>query len=368
MPLSTNSMEAFEVRRDRLGDTRLVTEPLNPPGPGQTLLRVDAFALTANNITYGVAGDTIGYWQFFPARGDEEGWGRIPVWGFGDVVHSDVDGIREGQRFYGYFPMASHLVVQPERVSERGFTDAAAHRSALPAVYNQYTATAADPAYRADQEAMQMLLRPLFTTSFFLDDFLLDNGFFDANTVVLSSASSKTSFGLAWLLHRNRRDRCRVVGLTSPAHVGFVESLGCYDQVVTYDDLASLPRERAVFVDMAGNAEVRAALHRHYGDMLAYSCSVGATHWEQARMSGNAPLPGPKPAMFFAPSQIQKRAREWGPAGMAERIAGAWGPFVVDADGWMDVRRERGAEAVSSIYQEVLQNRAKPSDGFILSI
>jgi NADPH:quinone reductase-like Zn-dependent oxidoreductase len=367
MPPSTD-MQAFEVRRDRLGETRLVTEPLSDPAPGEVLLRVDAFALTANNITYGVAGDSIGYWQFFPAHSAEEGWGRIPVWGFGEVVRSRVDGINESARYYGYFPMASHLVAKPERVSERGFTDAAAHRSALPSVYNQYAATAADPAYRADQEAMQMLFRPLFTTSFFLDDFLLDNDFFGAGTVVLSSASSKTSFGLAWLLHRNRRDRCRVVGLTSPGHVGFVESLGCYDQVVTYEDLGSLPRERAVFVDMAGNAEVRAAIHHHYNDLLAYSCSVGATHWEQARMSGNAPLPGPKPAMFFAPSQIQKRAKEWGAAGMAERIATAWAPFVADADGWMDVRRERGAGKVSTIYQEVLQNHARPSDGFILSL
>ncbi|MFM8354293.1 MAG: DUF2855 family protein, partial [Gammaproteobacteria bacterium] len=166
----------------------------------------------------------------------------------------------------------------------------------------------------------------------------------------------------------NRRDNCRVIGLTSAEHVGFVQSLGCYDQVVTYDQLSTLPRERAVFVDMAGNSTVRAALHHHYHDLLAYSCGVGATHWEQAQMRSNAPLPGPKPAMFFAPSQIQKRAREWGPAGMAERIAIAWTPFVTDAAGWMAVRHERGASAVAGLYQDVLHNRARPSDCFILSI
>jgi NADPH:quinone reductase-like Zn-dependent oxidoreductase len=361
--------QAFEVRRDRLADTRVVTQPMPEPGPGEALLRVDAFALTANNITYGVAGDSIGYWQFFPAEGGYEGgWGRIPVWGFGDVVRSAVDGVAEGARFYGYFPMASHLLVKAERVTKRGFTDGAAHRAALPPVYNQYTATANDPAYRADQEAMQLLFRPLFTTSFFLDDFLVDNDFFGAGTVVLSSASSKTSFGLAWLLHQNRRDRCRVVGLTSAGHKAFVESLGCYDQVVTYDDLASLPREPAVFVDMAGNADVRGALHRHYADALAYSCSVGATHWDRARLQDNAPLPGPKPTLFFAPSQIQKRAKEWGAAGMAQRTAAAWAPFVAVAAGWIDVRQAQGVEAVSATYQEVLQNRARPSDGFILSL
>jgi len=365
----TQQTQAFEVRRDRLGDTRIVTDTLPEPAAGEAMVKVDAFAFTANNITYAVAGDTIGYWRFFPAQGDtDEGWGRIPVWGFGDVVQSNADGVMEGERFYGYFPMAGHLLVKPQRVSGQGFSDGAAHRAELPPVYNHYTRTATDPAYRADQEAIQMLFRPLFTTSFFLDDFLDDNDFFGAATVLLTSASSKTAFGLAWLLKRNRGDRCRVIGLTSAANAGFVEGLGCYDQVVAYDDIAALPHEPAVLVDMAGNAGLRAALHHHYADDLAYSCSVGATHWENARMSGNEPLPGPKPSMFFAPSQIQKRAREWGAAAMAERTAAAWTPFVEMVDEWIDVRREHGAEAVQSIYQQVLGNRASPADGFIVSL
>lgn len=190
----TDHLQAFEVQRDRLAETCLVSEPLPEPGPGEALLRVDAFAFTANNITYGVAGDTIGYWKFFPAQGGpDSGRGRIPVWGFGDVVRSTVEGVAAGERFYGYFPMASHLLVKPQRVAGHGFSDAAAHRAELPPVYNDYTRTSADPAYRADREAMQVLFRPLFLTSFFLDDFLDDNAFFGAKTVVLSSASSKTA-------------------------------------------------------------------------------------------------------------------------------------------------------------------------------
>ncbi len=361
--------DTIEVRRDELGETRVVSEPVPEPGPGEALLKVDAFALTANNITYAVAGDSIGYWRFFPAQGGEAGgWGRIPVWGFGDVVSGSVDGLAPGDRFYGYFPMAGYLLVKPERVNERGFSDGAAHRAELPPVYNNYTRTSTDPAYRKEQEAMIMLFRPLFTTSFFLDDFLDDNDFFGADTVVLSSASSKTAFGLAWLLHRNRRDRGRVVGLTSPGNVAFVESLGCYDRVVIYDALSSLEPGPTVFVDMAGNAELRAELHHHYGDALKHSCSVGATHWESAKIGGNDPLPGPRPTLFFAPSQIQKRAKEWGPDGLAKRTAAAWEPFVAVAEGWMDVHHERGPEAAAKVYQEVLHNRARPRDGFILSL
>jgi len=80
--------QAFEVRRDQLAETRIVSEAVPPAEPGEALLRIDAFALTANNITYGVTGDMIGYWQFFPAA--DEGWGRIPVWGFADVLSSEL--------------------------------------------------------------------------------------------------------------------------------------------------------------------------------------------------------------------------------------------------------------------------------------
>jgi hypothetical protein len=161
-----------------------------------------------------------------------------------------------------------------------------------------------------------------------------------------------------------------VIGLTSAANVDFVAGLDCYDQVLAYDDLEALPAaDRTVFVDMAGNTDVRARLHQHLADTLAYSCSVGVTHWESADLGGSTEgLPGPSPTLFFAPTQIQKRSKEWGAAGMAERTAAAWAPFAAVAAGWIDVRRERGADAVQAIYQDVLHNRARPSDGFVLSL
>ena len=131
--------------------------------PGEALVKIDRFALTANNVTYAVAGDLIGYWSFFPAP---EGLGRVPVWGFGDVVESHADGLSPGTRLYGYWPMSTYLKILPVRVKEDGLFDGAAHRQALPQVYNRYQRTDADPAYRAEREREHALLRPLFITSF----------------------------------------------------------------------------------------------------------------------------------------------------------------------------------------------------------
>lgn len=332
--------------------------------PGQVLLKVDQFAFTSNNVTYAAFGDAMSYWNFFPA---EEGWGRIPVWGFGDVIRSEQEGIAPGERFYGYFPMSSYLVVEPERIGASGFHDGAAHRKPLHPLYNQYLRTSADPSYQKNSEAEQMLFRPLLLTSFLIDDFLFDNGFFGADAVILSSASSKTSYGLAFMLARRAGKTYQVIGLTSPGNVEFVKKLGCYDQVLTYDQATSLPADTpVVYVDMAGNGEVRSTLHHHFGDNMKYSCAVGGTHWEQRSGAGN--LPGARPTLFFAPAQAKKRAADWGPHGVQERFADVWQAFLAEAQGWMKVTRQSGPDAVEQVYRDMIEGRARPDEGHVLSL
>ena len=340
--------------------------PASGLATGQVLLGIDQFAFTSNNVTYGAFGEAMSYWNFFPAAG---GWGRIPVWGFGTVIASQHESVQTGERFYGYYPMSSQVVLEPARVSAAGFFDGAEHRKALHAVYNQYTNTATDPGYHAGTEGQQMLLRPLFITSFLIDDFLADNQFFGAKRVILSSASSKTAYGLAFCLAM--RGAGEVIGLTSPGNRAFVERLGCYGSVVTYDALATLSKEEGVvFVDMAGNTESRRALHTHLGGALKYSCSVGGTHWDH--LGSGRDLPGPKPTLFFAPAQIKKRNAEWGAAGLQARIAEAWQAFmrpVMDAqNGWMRVVAGRGPADVERVYLDMLAGRLRPDEGHVLSL
>lgn len=357
----------FVVRQDDLHRSACVPAP-GPDdiilAPGQVLLKVDKFAFTSNNVTYAAFGNAMQYWSFFPAA---EGWGRIPVWGFGDVIRSDCDGIAVGERFYGYFPMSSYLVVQPEKVTDSGFFDGIAHRKALHPVYNRYARTAADPAYDPQHEAEMMLLNPLLITSFLIDDFLDDNGFFGASAVILSSASSKTAYGLAYMLSRRKPAPFDIIGLTSPGNRKFVENLGCYDQVIAYDQIASLPTDMpVVYVDMAGNAPLRSTLHHHFADNMKYSCAVGGTHWNQ--MAGAGQLPGARPTLFFAPAQIKKRNVDWGPNGVQDRFAAVWRDFLPHAKTWMTVKHEQGADAVERVYRDMIEGRSRPDQGHVLSL
>ncbi len=357
-------IKTLEVRRDDLRMTRVVSDPLPEVGAGEVLLAVDRFGLTTNNITYGVAGDMIGYWGFFPST---DGWGRIPVWGFADVVASDIEDLPEGTRVFGYLPMSTHLVVAPSRVSPHGFTDGAAHRSQLPALYNRYQRTDADPMYLPETEDLQAILFPLFATSFVIDDFLADNDDFGADRIVLTSASSKTAAGTALCISQREGHRPQVVGLTSARHVDLVAGLGWYDQVVGYDDIATLdPSLLSVLVDIAGNAEVRLAVHQLSGDRLTASHTVGMTHWEARPTS--APLPGPTPAMFFAPTQVDKRIAEWGVAGYQERFGAAWSRAVAVAPQWLDIVDVAGFDALQATYRRLLEGAASPAEGFIVHV
>ncbi len=361
----------FLVRKDRLADTRVATRPPSPLASGQARLQVEKFALTANNITYAAFGKAMSYWDFYPAA--EAEWGCIPVWGFATVNESLCPDIAVGERFYGYYPMSSEVVLQPVRLTPAGFAEGSEHRAKLHAVYNNYSRASADPFHAPATEDAEAILRPLFMTSWLIDDFLADNEFFGAATAgnaltVLSSASSKTAYGTAFCLAK--REGVTVIGLTSAANLDFCRSLGCYHLVLTYDQLDQLDPDRGtVYVDFAGNAALRRDIHARL-PLLKYSCAVGGTHVEQ--LGGAHDLPGPRPTLFFAPAQIKKRSAEWGGALLGQRLLKAWQDFLGtacdDRKPWLQISRHWGRESVAEAYQQVLSGRDEPRLGRILSL
>jgi hypothetical protein len=158
-----------------------------------------------------------------------------------------------------------------------------------------------------------------------------------------------------------------VIGLTSACNVDFVRSLGCYDEVVTYDRITSLPPgAAAAFVDMAGNSDQRARLHRHFGEQLKYSGRIGLTH--RASSENEPQLPGATPQRFFAPDQMRKRAKDWGPGGIETRFSAAWTTFAPNLQQWLNVVEGRGPAAVRAAYLDTLAGRIPPDQGHMLSL
>jgi Protein of unknown function (DUF2855) len=353
----------FELNRQDLHDTRIVDGDPPVPQDGEALLVIESFGLTSNNITYAVFGDGMNYWGFFPAS--DPAWGKLNVWGYARVEESKHPDLAAGTRVYGYLPCASHLVVVPDRIDTKGFIDAAPHRAGLPSAYQSYRNVDTDPVYSADREAEHILFFPLFFTSFLIDDFLADETFFGADTVVISSASSKTAIIAAYLLAK--RDGIQIVGLTSAGNREFVESLGVYDALYLYDDVAQLPGERAVYVDISGDGAIKRDVHARYGDGLAHSAAVGMTHWTQMA-PGEGELAGPKPVFFFAPDRITKRGADWGTAQLDQRVADAWKPFAQWASGWLRVDKVSTAAEIQRAYLELLDGKLDPTAGTIVDL
>src|SRR3954468_22101110 len=308
-------MADFLVRRDDLWTTRVAgDEDERPLAGGEARLHVERFGFTANNVTYGAFGEAMGYWRFFPA---DDGWGRIPVWGFGEVVDSQAPDVEPGQRFYGHFPMAPSVVMRP-RASGAGFEDSAEHRAELPATYNRYFEATPEGGFAPEHDAASAVMRPLFMTGWLIARQLAgDPG---RGPVALASASSKTAYSTAYALSE-LDDAPAVIGLTSARNAEFVRGLGFYDTVLTYDEGDQLPRGEALrFVDMAGDADLRRRVHEHLDGDLRASIVVGATHWDHASLDEGGPLPGPQPEFFFAPAVIEQLAAQLGAAELQRQI------------------------------------------------
>ena len=356
---------AIDIDRDDIARAALVAEDESPLAPGEIEVRLDSFAMTANNVTYAALGKPVGlflngkgYWDFFSPGG--AGAGRLPVWGFATVERSAAEGVEVGEELYGYYPMASHVRLTPGRVNAGGFVDVAAHRAGMPAVYDHYARVSGLGDFVAGDRDWWPVFRPLYLTGWLIADQFEDEKDYGVEQVIVASASSKTAIGFAHAMKR-RPKRPKLVGLTSPRGRDFLADTGLYDELVLYDDVASLDTSiPAAFVDVAGDSAVTAALHRHCGDALKLNLIVGKAHWDSAP-GQRVPASG-----FFAPARVEKRSADWGSGGLRDRMAAGWTDFIGDARGLFRIEASDGPDAALTAYRDAVAGNADPRAGILI--
>lgn len=357
------------INKTDLADLAWVERETPRLAPGEARLKIQSFALTANNVTYAAFADFAGYWNFFPAT--DKTRGRVPFWGFAEVAESHCEGIEAGQRFYGYYPASTDLVVRPGKLGPLGFTDMSVHRADLPGFYNVYHFNDHDAAYKAEYEDIQMLVRPLYATGWLIDDCLMQRET-PPGHVIVSSASAKTS--LAYASAARKRKGLILTGLTSPANRAFTEQCGLYDHVVTYDNLgACVDAGRAIHVDIRGNPEMRGPLTEVLGGQLRVHLQVGATDWNAPRgahlptqTSPNAPNRGRiANEVFFAPGHAEAVARRIGPRKMASALNSDMCAFYPVAANMLEIEAVEARSDLVSAWQETLAGRVSPAKGLI---
>ncbi|MES3025785.1 MAG: DUF2855 family protein [Pseudomonadota bacterium] len=364
-------MSQFQIDRQQFAHSRVVEDGLahEPLAAGTVRVRIERFGYSANNLTYAVTGDRLGYWGFFPAAAADadaaaQTWGMTPTWGFGTVESSDCAEIPVGERLFGFFPPATHVDLLPQGIKRHVLFDGAAHRAKLPPAYNRYSRVAAEPGYDAAQDEARMLLTPLYLTGFAIAAWLGEQNDFGARRVLVLSASSKTSIGLAYAL-AERGDAPPVVAATSGRNRDFVAGLGLYAETVDYDSLEHLdPSIPTVVVDMAGDPALRARLRAHLGGALRRSVLVGLTHWDQGAADGERE---PDSEFFFAPTHVQRFRHSWGEAAFAQRTGAFLRQSIGRSLGWLRFTRVVGLAGLAELYPAVCAGQVPPEQGLIIA-
>ncbi len=360
-------MPQFQIDRQQFALGRIVEDglPAAPLAPGAIRVKIERFGYSANNLTYAVTGEQLGYWGFFPAAGtDAQGWGMTPVWGFGTVAASNCPDVPVGERLFGFFPPASHVDLLAQGVKPHVLFDGSAHRAALPPAYNRYSRVAAEPGYQSAQDEARMLLTPLYLTGFAIAAWLGEQGDFGAQRVLVLSASSKTSIGLAYALAA-RADAPPSTGATSARNRDFVAGLGLYAETLDYDALESIdPSIPTVVVDMAGNPALRARLRSHLGAALRRSVLVGMTHWAEGIGEGTRE---PDTEFFFAPSHIQRLRQSWGEAAFAQRSGAFLAQSIGSSLQWLRFTRVEGLGGLADLHPAVCAGLVPPEQGLIIA-
>jgi len=367
-PDREGNMLEFQVLRADLGRSRIIEAATPTAAPGEIVVRVDRFSITANNITYAVAGDQIGYWRFFPPHeGADKGWGIIPVWGFATVESSRAEGFEIGERLFGYFPPATHVSLQPSKATAARFFDAAEHRGSLPAGYNLYRRLGAEGAMDLREEDERALLWPLHVTSYCLWDALHEAKYYGAAQALILSASAKTSIGLAYALDGDAQAP-KTIGVTSARNVDFVRALGAYDAVCDYDGVRDAVDLLAptVIIDMSGDGPTLGKLHEALGEAMKKTLNVGMTHWTAGFKHPSIIVS--RSEFFFAPGHIARRMKEMG----ADAFDAASSAFLKEAAmrsrAWMRIDERRGLDGLQAAYPAVLGGKADASSGIIVAL
>ena len=365
-------MKQLQTFKNDLLKTRIVQTQNIEIKEGEISVLIESFAFTSNNVTYGVAGDTIGYWQFFKATEDKNNdWGCIPVWGFAKIIKSNVEELIVGERLFGCFPPGDILNLKPIKVNNQGFADGKEHRKDLPALYNNYIRLSGDANYDASIDNIRSLLFPLHVTSFCICDALEDEAYYEAEQILIVSASSKTAIGVAQGLQETSNTPS-IIGLTSQKNLDFVNNLNCYDEVITYDQLSKVNFNlKSVMVDMAGSREILGTLHGSLGNNMLKCLTVGMTHWDNEVTAEDAlgqAMLRERTEFFFAPAHIQKRVKDWGYDGYNQKTNEFMEARSNQSIDWMQVKKIIGLEDFISTYEEFVGGDINPNEGIIVEL
>lgn len=249
-----------------------------------------------------------------------------------------------------------------------------------------------------------MIYRPLFWTSFWCEDWLHTTGVTkSATNVLISSASAKTAYCLAFVLGLRRLNgkvalpsgtawsrggeestgTPRIVGITSKKNLKFTKGLGLYDEVLTYDEVDHITNggtrtgTKWVYVDVAGNPALNARVNTALGTSIVKGVSLGMSDPSGSISNPGSNPNGREPETFFMPEWLSVRRQNLSTQNIAKMQFDAWEALMRTCHAWLNIERVwwDGAKSwmgetkgVVEVYEECVRGEIGPDRGIVMSL
>lgn len=383
--------------RKNKAETVVLHDELPALQQGEIRMRVDKVGLSANNNFYAQMGEApfLKFFAVYPVAHRPD-LANVPAWGTATIVESNHPDFAVGEQYRGFLHMSNVVQMKAKRTAE-GFVASGGNRDKLNKAYNGFIrvkdSKASPFAGSGPRADLATIAAPGALSGLLLCELLRMNRFYGANSIVLTSASSKLSLATAFLLKAEREQGTitRIIGYSAAKNAPFVRATGLFDDVLTYEeDLPTDPTLKPVFIDVAGDATV----YRRIQKRLAKALAVGGTHSKAKASTFTAFSPGgivkmvgsmvappsvatwldrhldPTLEMFFAPTVMTQLVARWGRATLDERCDAALAQFVDAAleHGWIKIVRAEATSAIQAEYRRIVEGTVPPSEAIIVSL
>lgn len=293
------------ISKANIAEHNVVELPTSSPEAlkdGHVRVRTVIIGLTANNLSYAQLGTMRAWWDAYPVPAslpapynDQQQYGIVPAWGYGEVLESKVAGIEAGMLLWGFWPTSS-LPIDLELVPADAFghfVEVSKQRQTLMNLYQRYTLR--DPSMRlksldnsaTEHMAFEAACRPIWEAGYLLNkanfgdppahplgegEWSNSDADLSSAVVISLSASGKTARGFTDGLINNRPASAKPLGLLGITSVSGKEVIPqapfptrstSYEDMIsteTLDWIAGQKPKKLVITDFGGRNNALARL------------------------------------------------------------------------------------------------------------
>eukprot|EP00927_Polykrikos_kofoidii_P080152 TRINITY_DN77022_c0_g1_i1.p1 TRINITY_DN77022_c0_g1~~TRINITY_DN77022_c0_g1_i1.p1 ORF type:complete len:496 (-),score=63.70 TRINITY_DN77022_c0_g1_i1:25-1512(-) len=342
----------------------------------QVLLQVDKFSFSHLSLGYLLKGFLRSFAVFHQIHpSSEDKTFRSGCWGIATILETNHSKVTAGTRLFGFFPPCRYAVCSVGAVVAPATPSDTARivlsSDDVPFNFSRFLeCEVLDPGMCADPswDDWRIAMKEPYTAAFYMDEQLLvETGMI--KRVIISCASAKTAIALAYCLRM--RGMANVIGVTSESHREFASSTDLYHEVISYDEVQSLPTNQcAVFVDFRCDEGLRQTIAKRLGTQLMCSMLVGPSTFQKKATELRFEQARGREVSFDEAAWRQRRRRvaEVTQTNRDETLRYSFAAFVERMRRHIRLRTVSGSSAFIEMYASVYSNLSPPGEAYICSL